>query len=90
MHVLIARDYSLQKFLELCRIFRLSDLPPHNRNIKFAFCVAFFFIKIGICGRTGSGKSTIMKVLFNIVDLTSGSIVIDGLDITNVDHTILR
>ena len=46
--------------------------------------------KIGICGRTGSGKSTLLKVLFGIIDVTAGDICIDGHNISDVDHTVLR
>ena len=38
-------------------------------------------IKVGVVGRTGAGKSTISMALSRIVELDSGSIMIDGIDI---------
>lgn len=46
--------------------------------------------KIGIVGRTGSGKSTICLSLSRIMELTSGKIVIDGVDISKLDLDYLR
>jgi ABC-type multidrug transport system fused ATPase/permease subunit len=46
--------------------------------------------KVGICGRTGSGKSTLLLTLFRLVELDSGSVVLDGVDISNIPHDMLR
>nr|CAD7459032.1 unnamed protein product [Timema tahoe] len=46
--------------------------------------------KVGICGRTGSGKSSLVMSLFHMVDVYEGSIEIDGIDITQVPLQVLR
>ena len=46
--------------------------------------------KIGICGRTGAGKSSLTLSLFRIIESTSGRITVDGEDISKLGLHKLR
>ncbi|THY75978.1 putative ABC transporter [Aureobasidium pullulans] len=46
--------------------------------------------KVAICGRTGSGKSSLMLALFRLLPLRHGNIFVDGTDIKDVNPGVLR
>lgn len=46
--------------------------------------------KIGIVGRTGAGKSTLCLAITRILEVESGVIEIDGVDISSLDLNLLR
>jgi ABC-type multidrug transport system fused ATPase/permease subunit len=46
--------------------------------------------KVGICGRTGAGKSSLLTALFRMAEIESGSISIDGISIHEMPLRQLR
>lgn len=46
--------------------------------------------KIGICGTTGSGKSSLLAVFFRMLETSTGSITIDGRDISTLPRQDVR
>ncbi|KAI0133901.1 ABC transporter [Xylariales sp. AK1849] len=46
--------------------------------------------KLVFCGRTGSGKSTLLLTLLRLLDTSSGTIKVDGIDLSLVPRSLIR
>ncbi|XP_076921706.1 putative ABC transporter C family member 15 [Bidens hawaiensis] len=67
---------------------RYADhLPSVLKNITCTFPGKK---KVGVVGRTGSGKSTLIQAIFRVVEPTQGFITIDGVDICKIGLHDLR
>ncbi|CAJ2668412.1 unnamed protein product [Trifolium pratense] len=64
--------------------------PAAPMVLKGVTCVFQGHNKIGIVGRTGSGKSTLVHALFRVVEPIEGRIMIDGLNISKIGLHDLR
>ena len=61
--------------------------PLQLSNVSVEFAAGKF---VGIVGQSGSGKSTMMKLLLRLYDAESGRILVDGYDIAKVELYSLR
>jgi ABC-type multidrug transport system fused ATPase/permease subunit len=64
-----------------------EGIEPSIKDLSFKVQAG---MKVGIVGRTGSGKSSILQALFRLCDLSEGTIKIDGVDIKDVGLHELR
>ena len=64
-----------------------GDTPAVLHNLSFVVNPGE---KVGIVGRTGAGKSSLLVALLRLVELTSGHIFIDGRDISQLGLHTLR
>lgn len=64
-----------------------KNLPPSLSGVS---CKIPSGVRVGIVGRTGSGKSTLVQALFRVFEPEIGTILIDGKDITSLRIQKLR
>jgi ABC-type multidrug transport system fused ATPase/permease subunit len=62
-------------------------LPPVLKGVSFRVPAG---ARVGIIGRTGSGKSTLLQALFRCMEVESGEIRIDGVNIGSIGLERLR
>ncbi|OFZ98158.1 MAG: ABC transporter [Betaproteobacteria bacterium RIFCSPLOWO2_02_67_12] len=60
---------------------------PALQNVSFKLAAGE---RVGLIGRIGSGKSTIEKLVLGLYQPSSGSILVDGVDVNQIDPATLR
>ncbi|KAH8049047.1 ATPase [Aureococcus anophagefferens] len=63
------------------------DLNPALDGVSFAVPAGAF---LGVCGRTGSGKSTLGLALFRLAEAEGGRVLLGGVDVATVGLDALR
>lgn len=73
------------EFKNVSYSYNSDDLVLKNINFKIESGS-----KVGIIGSTGSGKSTLVKLIGRLYDVSSGEILIDGVDVRDIKLPSLR
>ena len=72
----------------------ISDVPSDNLQFPTVLRDVTFTLGservLGILGRTGSGKTTLTRLLFRLYDVDAGAICLDGIDVRDVSLSDLR
>ncbi|KAM3564237.1 hypothetical protein MY1884_000859 [Beauveria asiatica] len=64
-----------------------ADLPPVLRGITFSLAARE---RLGVVGRTGAGKTSLVNALLRVIDVEEGSILVDGVDTASLKLARLR
>ncbi|KAI2695411.1 hypothetical protein CBS147332_9340 [Penicillium roqueforti] len=67
-----------------------AQYHPKAIALKSVSLVASPGQKIGICGRTGSGKSSLLSAILGMLTITNGSILIDNVDLATLQPERVR
>jgi ATP-binding cassette subfamily C (CFTR/MRP) protein 1 len=79
-------EHGQVEFKDACMRYR-PGLPLVLKNLNLTIPGGS---RVGIVGRTGAGKSSITSALFRLVELSSGTITIDGMDTSTLGLATLR
>jgi len=64
-----------------------ADLPLVAKDVSFEIRAGD---RVGVCGRTGAGKSSLTLILYRILELSAGRVSIDGVDVSRIGLHTLR
>jgi peptide/nickel transport system ATP-binding protein len=86
-------DKVVLETLDLNKIYGGGGFFRKGREVKAAQNVSFTLTKgrtLGIVGESGSGKTTVARCVMRLIDPTSGSILLDGVDIAQMSQKDLK
>uniref|UniRef100_A0A803MKX9 ABC-type xenobiotic transporter n=1 Tax=Chenopodium quinoa TaxID=63459 RepID=A0A803MKX9_CHEQI len=83
------QNWPLVGKVEICNL-QLRYRPDTPLVLKGFSCTFEGGNNIGIVGRTGSGKTTLIGALFRLVEPSEGKIIVDGVDICSIGLHDLR
>ncbi|KAB2616742.1 ABC transporter C family member 10-like [Pyrus ussuriensis x Pyrus communis] len=84
-----ARTWPTVGKVEICNL-KLRYTPDSPLVLRGISCTIEGGNKIGIVGRTGSGKTTLISVLFRLVEPSDGKVIVDDYDISTIGLHDLR
>jgi ABC-type bacteriocin/lantibiotic exporter with double-glycine peptidase domain len=72
----------------------VTNLKASNLYLNYSFQIVdiftLIFFQVGIIGRTGAGKSSVLNALFRLTPICTGCILVDGINIADVPVRELR
>ena len=74
---------------QLCHTYSAGTPFEHHALLNVDF-TAYKGEYLGLIGRTGSGKSTLMQHLNGLIKPTEGAVLLDGQDIRTIPYETLR
>lgn len=93
-HYIILENFVSNHHFKILLFFLSSYQIRYRPNapvvLKGITCTLKEGTRVGVVGRTGSGKTTLISALFRLVDPCGGQIIIDGIDICSIGLKDLR
>ncbi|KAF4633015.1 hypothetical protein G7Y89_g5109 [Cudoniella acicularis] len=73
------------EFKNMCAEYKASE--PVLKSISLSIQPGQ---KIGVCGRTGSGKTSLVLSIFRMIEMSAGTVIIDDIDISTIPRQEIR